>query len=206
MNSKNVLIIFSKSPDRGKVKTRLIPQLGIYKATRIYKELLGNTIKTAINANYSELQIWVDGDINHIYLTQLKKRYGIKLYQQTGNNLGQRMSNAFDKVLNKFTHAVLIGSDCPQINKFDLNKASQYLSENTDVVLGPATDGGYYLIGLKSNNNKLFQNIKWGQASVFGKTCETISNLGWKKKCLSEHWDLDRSSDFSNYLKRNNNL
>ena len=199
--SKGALLIFTKAPVRGQVKTRLIPGIGRQHATLLYQELLTKTLSTARKAGFSSIQIWVNGEIEHSYFSRLKSRHSVKFYQQKGKDLGERMSNAFDTVLQRYSYAVLIGSDCPSLECSDLNAAAEYLKNNTDVVLGPAVDGGYYLVGLIKNNTQIFSNIKWGKDRVFIDTCENINTLGWKLELLLQRWDVDRTADLMPYFK-----
>jgi len=199
--SKGALLIFTKAPVSGQVKTRLIPGIGRRHATLLYKELLTKTLSTARKSGFSSIQVWVSGELEHNYFNRLKSRHSVKIYQQKGKNLGERISNAFDRVLGQYSHAVLIGSDCPSLEYSDLIASEAYLKSNADVVLGPAADGGYYLIGLNRNNPKIFSNIKWGKDKVFSDTCENINALGWKLELLPQRWDVDRTADLLPYFK-----
>ncbi|GJM04480.1 MAG: hypothetical protein DHS20C09_04710 [marine bacterium B5-7] len=199
--SKGALLIFTKAPVRGKVKTRLIPGIGRRRATLLYQDLLTKTLSTARKAGFSSIQVWVDGDMEHRYFSRLKNRHLVKLHKQKGKDLGERMSNAFDTALRQYSHAVLIGSDCPALKYSDLVSSAEYLKNNTDVVLGPAVDGGYYLIGLIKNNAQIFSNIKWGKDQVFTDTRKNINTLGWKLDLLSKRWDVDRTADLLPYFK-----
>lgn len=201
--NKGELIIFSKPPVPGKVKTRLIPGIGRNKAASIYKELLAKTLSTAVQTDFSSIQLWVDNDINHPFFKKIKNRHPVKLYRQSGKDLGQRMSRAFDMALRKYPFVVLIGSDCPTLTVADLNQAGLSLAKGVDAVLGPAEDGGYYLIGLRENNFRLFENISWGKKTVMEETCCRINNLNWKFDLLSRRWDLDRTADLLPYFKLN---
>ena len=199
--SKGALLIFTKAPVSGQVKTRLIPGIGRRRATLLYQELLTKTLLTARKAGFSSIQIWVSGELEHSYFTRLKSRHSVKIYQQKGKDLGGRMSNAFDSVLRQYSHAVLIGSDCPSLEYSDLIASAEHLKNNTDVVLGPAVDGGYYLIGLNKHNAQIFSNIKWGKDKVFTDTLENINILGWKYDLLPQRWDVDRTADLLPYFK-----
>ncbi len=199
--SKGVLLIFTKAPVRGQVKTRLIPGIGRRRATLLYQELLTRTLSTARKAGFSSIQVWVSGELEHNYFSRLKSRHFVKFHQQKGKNLGERMSNAFASVLRQYSHAILIGSDCPSLECSDLIASTEYLKNNTDVVLGPAVDGGYYLIGLNRNNAQIFSNIKWGKDRVFTDTCENINALGLKIELLPQRWDVDRTADLLPYFK-----
>ncbi len=195
MKKKKALIVFAKAPVPGKVKTRLIPALNRYQATRIYKQLLDRTIKLAIKSKFDSIYIWVDGNLSNPYFRAIKNRYGIKFYIQSGRCLGDRMFNSFKFVLRNHSYAVLIGCDCPGLTHGDLDAASCYMEQDTDVVLGPANDGGYYLIGLKKNNYRIFENIKWGNHSVIKETLTRIEALQWKYSKLQMHADIDNARD-----------
>ena len=199
--SRGALLIFTKAPVRGHVKPRLIPSIGLEHATSIYQEILTKTLSTARKSNFSSIQVWVDGGVEHAYFKRLKSRHKVKFYKQKGKDLGVRMMNAFKIALRQYSHAVLIGGDCPSLEYLDLIMASDYLKNNTDVVLGPAIDGGYYLIGLNKNNAQIFTNVKWGKSGVFAHTCENISALGLKLDLLPERWDVDRTVDLLPYFK-----
>lgn len=195
------LIIFSKAPVPGKVKTRLIPDIGVDKATSTYKELLSYTLSLAEKTHFSSIQLWIDGDINHPFFKSIKNQGSIEFKKQSGIDLGQRMSNAFDVALDEHDIVIVIGCDCPTLTVSDLKEASGLLIDGVDVVLGPAEDGGYYLIGLKENNPHLFEGISWGKESVMAETCRRINELNWRFDSLSERWDLDRPADLLRYSK-----
>ena len=208
LGAGGVLLVFTKPPVSGQVKTRLIPGIGRRRALSLYEELLTKTLNTARQAGFSSLQLWVHGDLNHPYFNRLKNRHAVKLFKQKGKNLGQRMSNAFITALSRYPYAVLIGCDCPSLECSDLKTASAYLNKKTDIVLGPAIDGGYYLIGLTKNNAQLFSGIQWGKDKVFIDTCANISRLNWKLDLLPMRWDVDRTADLLAYfkLKRNGSV
>jgi uncharacterized protein len=200
-SSNSVLLIFTKPPVAGLVKTRLIPGIGRRRASSLYQELLTKTLNTARKAGFSSIQVWVHGELDHNYFVRLKNRHSVKLYKQRGKDLGQRMFNAFDTALRRHRHAVLIGSDCPTLKYSDLQAATEYLERKTDVVLGPAVDGGYYLIGLSENDDRIFSGIKWGKEKVFADTCANIYSLNWEISLLSRRWDVDRTDDLLPYFK-----
>ncbi len=95
---------------------------------------------------------------------------------------------------------VLIGSDCPEITTDILNQSYQHLSNGKDAVLGPASDGGYYLIGLKKPNSSIFQDIAWGEASVAERTRQNFSDLGLDYVELEELSDVDTPDDYQRYI------
>lgn len=201
MNVEAVLLVFAKAPVAGQVKTRLIPGVGRQRAVELYKEFLTITLETAEQASFAEIQLWVSGDINHKYIEYLKNKYSVTLCQQEGNGLGERMSNAFASALAIYSNAVLIGSDCPSLLSVDLKTAVDFLENGKDIVLGPAEDGGYYLIGLKKNKPELFSDINWGKETVFSETCMLIEKMNLNAGVLAKRADIDRASDLESYFK-----
>lgn len=208
MKNQGALIVFAKAPVAGQVKTRLIPRIGRERATNLYRELLTRTLATATKAKFTDLQLWISGNSNHQYFKHLKNRNDFKFYQQEGKDLGQRMFNAFDSVLKEHPYAILIGSDCPSLLDSDLKLAMTLLENEKELVLGPAEDGGYYLIGLRKNNIKLFSKIKWGGESVFSETYSRAKKMKLDIELLSEKKDVDRASDLYSYfrIKRKENV
>jgi len=199
MNKLAVLIVFAKAPVAGQVKTRLISDVGEQRATELYKKFLTITLETAEQAGFTEIQLWVSGDINHPYIKYLGNTFHVTLHQQKGNDLGERMSNAFDSALAIYSNAVLIGSDCPSLLNSDLNTAVDYLENGKDIVLGPAEDGGYYLIGMKKNKPELFLDVNWGKETVFSETCTLIEKNNLNLGVLEKRADIDRVSDLDSY-------
>jgi len=195
---QNAIIVFQKNLVLGKVKTRLAVSLGDQKALEIYGYLVDTTFK--------QLQALTDLDV-FIYFSDLIEDLptgtpsNFQSSLQKGNDLGERMSNAFIEVFEKgYKSALLIGTDCPSMNKEILLEAFESL-ENHEVVLGPATDGGYYLLGLKEVFPELFQNIPWSTGNVL----ELSLNVVRAKKrsyCLLAYLsDIDTLEDWENYLK-----
>jgi len=183
--SKNLIIIFTRNPELGKVKTRLAKTVGNESALNIYKHLLNHTEKTirsieSDKAVYYSVKIR-DNDIwdNQIYQKHLQK----------GDDLGIRMLNAFESAFkNNYKKVVIVGSDLYDLNPQDIKKAFNELEKN-DVVIGPAKDGGYYLLGIKKLQSQVFKNKDWGTETVLK---DTLANLNNKKvKLLEEKNDID---------------
>ena len=162
---ENHLIIFVKNPVAGKVKTRLAEFIGNAKALEVYLHLLEITRKAANGAKctrhvfYSEeieSDNWDDDRFNK--------------HVQTGESLGERMMNAFEQVFALgANHAVIIGSDCPGLTSELIENAFSILDKK-DVCIGPAKDGGYYLLGMKTLVRAFFENKDWSTDSVFEDT------------------------------------
>lgn len=199
--NKNLLIIFTRNPELGKVKTRLAKTIGDQAALSIYTFLLKHTqsvtqeVPATKQVYYSE-KIWeMDLWDNSIYDKKL----------QSGKDLGARMHQAFKEGFEAgFKNIVLIGSDLYDLKQEDIELAFSSL-KNNNFVVGPAEDGGYYLIGMKMLHPTLFSNINWGTSTVFSSTIEHLKNETYK--LLSTKNDIDTFKDikdiavFLTYLK-----
>nr|WP_235843284.1 TIGR04282 family arsenosugar biosynthesis glycosyltransferase [Maribacter hydrothermalis] len=178
-NSNNLLLIFTRNPELGKGKRRLAATIGDQAAFDIYKFLLDHTVAITKNlyaekrVYYSE-EIW-ENDIwdNHIFDKKL----------QVGDDLGIRMANAFQEGFqNEYQKIIIIGSDMLDLSLEDIENAFKALEKN-DFVVGPAEDGGYYLLGMKKFLPALFQNKTWGTETVLK---DTLNNLEHESVALLE--------------------
>ena len=152
---KTVLLIFSKSPILGKVKNHLSKNIGLESSLHIYKKLLEHTASVAQKSRIKT--VLFQNELN----PELKAIFkNVADYQiQKGKNLGEKMENAFRWAFSlKYKNVILIGSDLWSLDKDTLIEAKKALEHN-DLVIGPCYDGGYYLIGMKNFNNKIFKNI-----------------------------------------------
>ncbi|MFZ6663776.1 TIGR04282 family arsenosugar biosynthesis glycosyltransferase [Peijinzhouia sedimentorum] len=192
--AKSGLIIFVKSPIAGEVKTRLAADIGDEKALEIYWQLLQITKKVALQFNGSKM-IWSNKDwIDNSDFWPIE---AFQFHLQKGSSLGEKMAQAFEfHFKESFTKLILIGSDCPEINILILNEAEQALDHH-DLVIGPAADGGYYLIAMKEVHYELFQNMEWSHAQVLEQSLQRA-----KSKSLSIHM-LQTLSDIDNVADLN---
>jgi uncharacterized protein len=192
----NRLILFTRYPEPGKTKTRLIPTLGPDGAADLQRKMTEQIIrwarklkkKTAIS-----LEIRYEGGSRQLMQEWLG--VDIPCRPQGDGDLGLRMNTAFLQAFQSgIKRAVLIGTDCPEINPGFIQTAFQALKEN-EIVLGPATDGGYYLIALKRTQPQLFQDIPWGTGEVLQKTLQASQVLHLKAFLLPRLTDIDRPED-----------
>lgn len=193
MNSKNLLLIFTRNPELGKVKTRLAKDLGDQTAFDIYKFLLDHTLAiTKTLAVTKEVYYSEKIHNNDIWDEAL---YNKKL--QKGKDLGERMKNAFASGFkNGYTNIIIIGSDMYDMSSEDLMLAFQKLEE-TDYVIGPAEDGGYYLLGMRKLNSVIFEDKEWGTQTVLK---DTLQDLDQESKTLLEvKNDVDYFSDIKEH-------
>jgi rSAM/selenodomain-associated transferase 1 len=202
MNSEdNAILIFSKNPVEGEVKTRLIPEWGTEGALKIYKDILKKTIETVKQSDVSGIYLFCTPDLDNPFLKFCSLQYELKLELQQGNNLGERMANAIQSVLQQFANVVIIGSDCPELTCNDINLAFDKLNKKYDLVLGPSEDGGYYLIGMNGDYPDIFQGINWGSNNVLSMTRERIKLHHLNAYELEAKWDLDRPEDVHRYFR-----
>lgn len=195
MNSDNLIMIFIRNPEIGRVKTRLAKTIGDDKALHIYNLLLDHTNKVTKIVNADKVVFYSDYINDH---DQWKKD-GFKQLIQTGNELGEKMSNAFLKAFNMgYKKILIIGSDCLDLNENILTDAFIILNEK-EIVLGPTIDGGYYLLGMKTFYPLLFQNKKWSTENVFLDTLLDVSNLRVSYDLLPTLSDIDEEKDLLQY-------
>jgi rSAM/selenodomain-associated transferase 1 len=168
--SERVLIVFVKNPIAGKVKTRLAHTIGNERALEVYLSLMSHTIAIGAMAECDRAVFFsdeIENDpvwVNEGYISKL----------QSGSDLGERMHNAFDWAFGAgYKKAVIIGSDCPELTTQIIHKAFSVLDEQR-VVIGPATDGGYYLLGMKQLHSSVFRGKQWSTDNV---TLDTILDL-----------------------------
>lgn len=195
------VLVFSKAPVPGTVKTRLIPPLDEVEAAELYRQLVERTLGLFINGNIGSLQLWCTPVIDHPFFVDCKNSMELDLYLQHGSDLGERMYNAISYVLSDYKSVLLIGCDCPELNLEDLVTGHKSLVNGCDVVLGPCEDGGYYLIGMRKPHREIFENINWGRASVLDETRSRLNKLGLNYCELTEKWDLDDIDGLERYWK-----
>ena len=200
-NPTNLLLIFTRNPELGKCKTRLAATIGNELALDIYQFLLKHTVNITKKLNvekhiyYSE-EIWEDD----IWSTQF---YTKKL--QEGIDLGERMKNAFeDGFKSGFQKIIIIGSDMYDLSEKDLAEAFLKLDHH-DFVIGPAKDGGYYLLGMKSVKEELFSNKAWGTGTVLKHTLENLKKdnilLLDERNDVDIYEDIEDNVAFQPFLK-----
>ena len=200
-NSKNLLLIFTRNPILGQCKTRLAATVGDKVALDIYRFLLNHTFAITKELPvhkqvYYSNEIWQD-DIwdNSIFDKRL----------QQGSDLGERMANAFTKGFEEgFENIIIIGSDMYDLDMTDLEAAFNALIQN-DFVIGPAEDGGYYLLGMNTINESVFKNKTWGKEKVFQSTMDDLKNekvyLLKSKNDIDLYDDIKHIEAFQPYLK-----
>ncbi|HEX4598426.1 MAG TPA: TIGR04282 family arsenosugar biosynthesis glycosyltransferase [Burkholderiaceae bacterium] len=191
------LLVFTRVPRVGLVKTRLIPALGAQGACSLQRQLVSGTLQRARAARGAQVQLWVAGDAADAFVLDCARRFQVPVLEQRGTDLGQRMADAFNRVLtasNRAAGCVLIGTDCPAQTVGDLEQARQALRSH-DAVLQPAEDGGYVLVGCKRAQPGLFEAIDWGSPRVAEQTVQRAAALGLSLHRLRTVPDLDDAAD-----------
>jgi len=189
--SKNLLLIFTRNPELGKCKTRLAATVGDESALDIYKFLLNHTISITKDVNAAK-QTWYSVKIRKDDIWQ--SSFFDKRLQQ-GSDLGIRMAHAFQEgFASNYERIIIIGSDMYDLSKEDIDNAFAVL-KNKDFVIGPAEDGGYYLLGMKIFKATIFQNKSWGTDTVLR---DTLNDLKEEDvHLLEERNDVDLYEDIA---------
>jgi rSAM/selenodomain-associated transferase 1 len=188
------LLIMSRAPLAGQVKTRLIPALGAERAARLHARLLELTAVEMLGARLCPVTLCCTPDTEHPAFRRLA-RYGANLAPQAGGDLGERMEHALAEALRSTQCAIVIGTDCPLLDADLIEQSIAALTQDCDAVLGPAEDGGYYLLGVRRSDSRLFRDIAWGSATVLRQTRERLAALGYRWLELRMLWDVDRPED-----------
>lgn len=187
----SLLIIFYRNPVLGKVKTRLAKTMGDVQALNVYQKLAGHT-------NDITLHLPIDKAVFYSDSVDAFDRWSNSSYEkrlQKGNNLGERMSNAFDTAFTSGYQIVcIIGTDCFELSAAIIEEGFNRLSSH-DAVIGPATDGGYYLLGMKQFRGDIFKNKRWSTDSVFEETLRDFKTHGIRYHRLAMLSDVDEEKD-----------
>lgn len=166
MKTRNALIVFAKSPEHGDVKTRLSETLSDDERIELYESLLTGSVEKLRHVEGCETLISYCPPEGGEYF----ERFGLRCFAQSGDGLGPRMHNAISRVLSDgFEKAVLVGVDIPGLTAGVVLNAFGLLGER-DAVFGPASDGGYYLVGLRRAEEGVFDGIEWSTPSVLKQT------------------------------------
>jgi len=189
------LLIFAKAPIPGRSKTRLAGKLGARGAARLHARLTRQTVTTALRAQLAPLQLWCAPSSTHGFFAACRRDYPLTLHRQHGIDLGRRMHHALTRALRGSGSAVLIGSDCPALTPAVLKNAFAALRDGADVVLVPALDGGYVLIGVRRSAARLFQAVRWGSERVLAQTRRRLRQLNLTCVELPALADVDTPAD-----------
>ena len=189
------IIVFVKNPVLGKVKTRLAATLGDQKALEIYNKLVDYTRGVLEKVGSATKYVYYSDFID------MNDEWPNVKYQknlQYDGTLGQRIVAAFQETFSTCEKVIIIGSDCPQLTSSVIEAAFAKL-ESHNIVIGPSTDGGYYLLGMDNVYPQLFQNINWSTNTVFQETFDIAQKSKLSIHKLKELTDIDFEEDWVKY-------
>ena len=187
--SRTRIVIFAKQPVAGRVKTRLIPALGAEGAARLAREMLARTVQEAA-ATGMAVELCGDPDPARWH----EPVPPVRLAAQGEGDLGERLARAAGRVIGEGDRILLIGTDCPELDRTRLGAAAEAL-EAHDAVIHPTLDGGYALLGLRGVDRSLFQGIMWSTPTVASETIARIEALGWSLQVGETLRDVDEPAD-----------
>jgi rSAM/selenodomain-associated transferase 1 len=186
--------VLAKAPIAGLAKTRLIPALGARGAARLQREFTRHALHTAAAAGLGPVTLWCAPEADHHFFRALRYTMNVDCRVQADGDLGDRMHAAF------LAHCaqgplLLIGTDCPALRPLELREAARALCDGHDAVFGPAEDGGYVLVGLRSPQPTLFSAMPWSTSMVLSETRARAHGLGLRIMELETLWDVDVPAD-----------
>lgn len=211
MSVPRALLVFAKAPKPGNVKTRLLTAVSPKDAAELHAACILDALRLSQSVRGADVLWFVTG--GQSYFRKLMKMQlcgrGLKLFSQHGENLGARLEYAFRKTFQAgYRELVVIGTDTPWMGAKRLRAAFAALC-TSDLVLGPAEDGGYYLLGLRREVPEIFRRIPWSTEGVLNATVRVASRAKLQLKLLRRDFDLDRPKDLQKaqkLLKRNPRL
>lgn len=191
---KQTLLIFTKNAIYGQVKTRLAATVGNDKALQIYQKLLRYTAVVTNDIPVEKIVFYATNITNQdVWDNKVYKKH-----MQLGNDLGERMQSALNYAFEHgSTEVIIIGSDCFEITADIINNAFDSL-KNYEIVIGPATDGGYYLLGMKQPTPQFFKQINWSTNEVLATTIGICNSLNFSFYLMPELSDIDTEEDLKN--------
>jgi len=193
-----LIIQFAKWPQLGKVKTRLAKTLGDQVAFDAHIELTLNVLNNLTSAKQGTVELWFDQLLANSEgqgLVDACKSQSVTVSTQYGNDLGERMYHALFSGLKSFDKVIIVGSDCPTVDKSYLVDAINAL-DSSSLVMGPAEDGGYVLLGASKVKPTLLDNIAWGCGEVLQSTVSNAEGLDLSCVLLDTTWDVDEYDDY----------
>ena len=191
------LALFTRAPVAGRVKTRMHGRLGEQGALALHKALIEHMVDKTVRASLCPVQLWVAADSDetfpHEYFLTLCNKKGI--YRQEGGDLGARMRHTVQTQLMHADYVLIVGTDCASVDEGYLRAALRLLAAGENIVIGPAEDGGYVLLGLRMTPDALFEGVPWGSERVMAVTRSNLRAAGLSWQELPMRWDVDTPQD-----------
>ncbi|MDF0752342.1 TIGR04282 family arsenosugar biosynthesis glycosyltransferase [Marinobacter sp. 71-i] len=193
---------FSKWPEAGNVKTRLMPELGANGAMEAHVTLSLAVLENLVASGYTVRFMW-DRAVDEtpqgaLPVLQRLEVHGVGQSLQQGKVLGERMQQALQSGLREFGKAMIVGSDCPSVDADYVRLAVSAL-DDVDVVLGPSEDGGYVLIGARRVIPDMLADVAWGTEKALEQTCARLTQAGVSFTLLPQKWDVDEPEDWRRF-------
>ncbi len=200
MTNRNILIVFLKHPEPGKVKTRLAADIGKRRAAMLYRVFVETVLERTESKSFSRIIFYTPSSKKK----QLTRWLGpaVEYCPQQGRDLGERMLNAFRYAFAQGADkTVIIGTDSPTLDNRTILNAFRKLNQ-ADAVIGPSTDGGYYLLGMKKLHRQLFMGMAWSTGKVLERTLSVLKKSGLTHSCLRKVFDVDTLEDLVTLERR----
>ncbi len=189
----NAIVLFARDPVVGQVKTRLHPFLDQETIFQLYTRFLNDSIEKIVRVKNADCFIGVTPSDLSGFFSRLKTERPIEVFLQQGKDLGERMKNTFQERIKEGYHrTAIIGSDSPSL---PISYIDQALAADKDLVLGPSTDGGYYLIGMGRKLVDVFAGVGWGSDTVLTQTLDRLKSTANSLELLPPWYDVDRPED-----------
>ena len=190
---RRALYVFARAPAAGRVKTRLIPRLGAAGAAALLAAFVDDVC--ALSSTVAERRVLsVAGSIEDAHLQFVAAREGMQVLPQSDGDLGDRMAHAIRDGLQDAARVCVIGSDSPTLRPEQIARAFSLLDES-DVVLGPSSDGGYWIVGATRPCDHLFDHVPWGTRAVLATSLERADEAGLTLAFADSHFDVDEPDD-----------
>ena len=193
MNDACRVVVMARAPVPGETKRRLIPAIGAERAAALHRTMIRGAVATAIESGVGPVELWCTPDPDHEVFRSLGDRVQVELHAQVGTDLGERMHAA---IAARPGATAVIGTDCPFLEPDDLVRTADALHRgDADVVIVPAFDGGYVLIGVDLPRPELFARVDWGTERVLVQTRERAGAARLRLLELAARRDVDRPED-----------
>lgn len=194
---------FAKWPEAGRVKTRLMPELGAKGAMNAHVRLCLVVMENLVASGYDVRFLW-DRPLETVPeaalpIVEQLEAFAVAQSSQQGDVLGERMTRALDSALQQVGKAMIVGSDCPSVDA-DYVRLAVAALDDADVVLGPSDDGGYVLIGARMLAPDMLADVAWGTENALDQTCERLARAGLTFALLPEKWDVDEPEDWHRFI------
>lgn len=196
-----VILLFAKAPIEGSVNTRLIADIGVQAATLLQHDLIHQRLSMLTAAGLCTVRLLCSPDVSHPCFVQCQQQYGVELYEQRGDDLGERIADGIKSALTGFACCIVIGTDAPALDENMIRQAVDCLHAGSEIVFVPAEDGGYVLVGLRHACEFLFHDISWGSAQVMQQSRHALETRNIAYTELASSWDVDRLEDYRRYLR-----